>query len=154
MKLLEYLFKGVGLIASFGLFNLGIAVMIYSFVEGAHVVEVILNLSTSEERVVSNAMAVVDLILLGFSIFITSIGIYELFVGHLENLPDWLQFKDFDAVKGILIKVAIVVMGISFMGRVVTWDGESDILNFGLGVGAVVLALSYFLRIKQKQHEA
>lgn len=148
MKILEYLFKTVGIVAAVGLFLLGISVMIYSFAEIFHVVELILELSTSEGKVVSKALSVVDLILLGFSIFITSIGIYELFVGHIAGLPQWLQFEDFDAVKSILIKVAIVVMGISFMGRVVTWDGSENIFSLGISVGAVIIALSYFLGVK------
>ena len=41
-------------------------------------------------------------------------------------------------------------MGISFMGRVVAWDGVENLLNFGVAVGVVILALSYFLNVKIK----
>lgn len=153
MKLLEYIFRGVGIIASMSLFILGLAVLVYTFFEGFFVVDKILKFSTTEDTVIYSAMGVVDLILLSFSIFIASIGIYELFVSQIKNLPEWLQVKDLDALKSMLIKVIIVVMGISFMGRVVTWDGEQNLLNFGVAVGIVILALSYFLSVKLQGNE-
>ena len=103
---------------------LGGAVTIYAFVDGFYVIKTILQFSTAEDRVIYKAMGIVDLVLLSFSIFIASIGIYELFVKPIENLPEWIQVKDLDSLKAMLIKVIIVVMGISFMGNVVTWDGK------------------------------
>lgn len=154
MKVLKYIFQGIGLIASIGLFLLGLTVSLYSLAEGAHAIVEILQFNTSESSVIYDAMGVVDLILLSFSIFIASIGIYELFVQPVPSLPDWIQINDLDALKAMLIKVAIVVMGISFMGRLVTWDGEQNLLNLGLATGAVVVALSYFLSVKSKSVSA
>ena len=91
MKVLEYLFRSIGVIASLCLFILGLAVLLYTFMEGAHVVKKILKFSTTEDTVIYSAMGVVDLILLSFSIFIAAIGIYELFVYPIERLPQWLQ---------------------------------------------------------------
>ncbi len=150
MRLLAYLFRGIGIIASISLLLLGLAVMIYSFVEGFHVVEKILKFSAAEDTVIYGAMGVVDLILLSFSIFIASVGIYELFVKPIENLPAWVQVKDLDALKSMLVKVIVVVIGISFMGRIITWDGKENLLNFGVAVGLVIIALSYFLSVKIK----
>jgi uncharacterized membrane protein YqhA len=93
-------------------------------------------------------MTVVDLFLLGFSVLIASVGIYELFVGALPNLPSWLRMEDLESLKGVLIKTVIVVLGISFMGRAVTWEGEEPLLDYGVAIGAVVAALSFFLSVK------
>ncbi len=150
MKILEYLFRSIGIVASLGLFVLAMAVTMYTFVEGFHVIEQILRFSSAEDRVIYQALGILDLILLSLSIFIASIGIYELFVNPIENLPKWLQVKDLDALKGMLIKVIIVVMGISFMGKVVSYNGKVDLLSYGVGVAAVILALSYFLSVKVK----
>ena len=148
MKLLEYIFRGIGITASLSLFLLGAAVTIYAFVEGFYVIKTILQFSTAEDSVIYKAMKIVDLILLSFSIFIASLGIYELFVKPIENLPEWIQVKDLDSLKAMLIKVIIVVMGISFMGNVVTWDGKTNILAYGVAIGAVIVALTYFLNLK------
>ncbi|WP_259115168.1 YqhA family protein, partial [Salinibacter ruber] len=88
--------------------------------------------------------------LLGFSVLIASVGIYELFVGVLPNMPDWLRMEDLDALKGVLVKTIIVVLGISFMGRAVTWEGEEGLLSYGIAIGAVVVALSVFLSVKSE----
>lgn len=152
MKLMKYMFQGVGLVSAIGLFILGLTVAFYAYVEGFHIIEKILAFSFSEKYVISSAMNTLDLILLSFSIFISSIGIFELFVHPVKDLPKWLQVKDLDALKGMLVKVIIVVMGISFMGKAVTWDGEADLLHYGLAIGSVTLALSYFLSVKRK-HE-
>lgn len=152
MNLLHYLVRGVGALVSLGLFLLSLVVMIYAAVEGGQVVAKILEFSTSEYRVIYNTMTVVDLFLLGFSVLIASVGIYELFVGALPNMPMWLRVKDFDALKAVLIKAAIVVMGISFMGRAVTWDGEENLLNYGVAVAVVIAALSFFLTTKTAGH--
>jgi uncharacterized membrane protein YqhA len=153
-SLLQYLIRGIGLMASVGLFLLTLVVMIYAFVEGGSVVAEILQFSGSEETVIYDTMTVVDLFLLGFSVLIASVGIYELFVGVLPNMPDWLRMEDFDALKGVLIKTVIVVLGISFMGRVVTWDGEKSLLDYGIAIGAVVAALSFFLSVKSEADKA
>lgn len=150
MKLLEYLFRGIGILASISLFFLGLAVTIYTFAEGFQVVKKILEFSTEEQKVIYSAMGILDLILLSFSIYIAAVGIYELFVKPIENLPAWVQVKDLDALKSMLIKIVIVVMGISFMGRVVTWDGNENILYYGLSIAGVMFALSYFLKVKVK----
>lgn len=150
MKFIVYLFRGIGIAAAVSLFLLGLAVMFYTLVDGLHVVESILGFSTAEGRVIYHAMGILDLILLSFSIFIASMGIYELFVSPIESLPEWLQVKDLDALKGMLIKIIVPVMGISFLGRVVAWDGEENLLSYGVAIAAVMVALSYFLSIKSK----
>jgi len=149
-SLLQYLVRGIGLMASLGLFLLSLVVTAYAFIEGGSVVAEILRFSDSEYSVIYNAMKVVDLFLLGFSVLIASVGIYELFVGVLPTMPDWLRMEDLDALKGVLVKTIIVVLGISFMGRAVTWDGQEGVLSYGIAIGAVVVALSVFLSVKSE----
>jgi len=152
-SLLQYLVRGIGLMASLGLFLLSLIVMIYAFVEGGFAAIEILQFSDSEYNIIYNTMTVVDLFLLGFSVLIASVGIYELFVGVLPNMPDWLRMEDLESLKGVLVKTVIVVLGISFMGRVVTWEGEENLLEYGIAVGGVVAALSFFLSVKSEANK-
>jgi hypothetical protein len=73
-SLLQYLVRGIGLMASLGLFLLTLVVTAYAFIEGGLVVAEILQSSDPEYSVIYNAMKVVDLFLLGFSILIASVG--------------------------------------------------------------------------------
>ena len=149
-SLVQYLVRGIGLVASIGLFLLAVVVTLYAVVEGGFVVAEILQFSDSEYSVIYDTMTVVDLFLLGFSVLIASVGIYELFVGALPTLPGWLRMDDLEALKGVLVKTVIVVLAISFMGRAVTWDGEENVLYYGIAVGVVVAALSFFLSVKSE----
>ena len=151
--LLQYLVRGIGLMASLGLFLLALVVTVYAFVEGGGVVIEILQFSNAEYNVIYDTMTVVDLFLLSFSVLIASVGIYELFVGVLPNMPDWLRVEDLESLKGVLIKTVIVVLGISFMGRAVTWEGKEDLLDYGIAIGAVIAALSFFLSVKGEAGE-
>ena len=151
MKIIPFIFRGIGILTAIILFLLGLAVLVYAYAKGIGAIENILDQSTSESKVIYGVMGVLDLILLSLSIFITAISIYELFVGSLENLPTWIQVKDLDNLKAMLVNIIIVVMAISFMGKVVTWNGEDNILTYGLAIGAVTLALSYFLSVKTKK---
>jgi len=152
-SLLQYLVRGIGLMASMGLFLLALVVMVYAFVEGGFVVAEILQFADSEYSVIYDTMTVVDLFLLSFSVLIASVGIYELFVGALPTLPGWLRIEDFESLKGVLVKTVIVVLSISFMGRAVTWDGEESLFDYGIAIGAVVAALSFFLSVKGEAGE-
>lgn len=152
-SLLQYLVRGLGLMASLGLFLLALVVTVYALVEGGFVVAEILQFSDSEYNVIYDTMTVVDLFLLGFSVLIASVGIYELFVGVLPKIPDWLRMEDLEALKGVLVKTVIVVLSISFMGRAVTWDGKENLLEYGIAIGAVVAALSFFLSVKSQAGE-
>ncbi|MEL7063109.1 MAG: YqhA family protein, partial [Bacteroidota bacterium] len=96
MKLLEYLFRGTGIVASIGLFFLGIAVGAYALISSVELIQDIVFLSATKEKLIYQTMEIMDLILLGFSIFIASIGIYELFVQPLKNFPAWIQVLDLD----------------------------------------------------------
>ncbi|MEN0002880.1 MAG: YqhA family protein [Bacteroidota bacterium] len=148
MKIIEYLFRGIGVLAAVSLFFLGLAVTIYTVLDGFEVVAKIVTFQTTDGKVIYQALGILDLLLLGLSIFIASMGIYELFVKPIPGLPEWMQVKDIDALKSMLIKIVVVVMGISFLGRAVTWDGNENILHYGLTVAAVIIALSYFLSVK------
>ncbi|MEL6721107.1 MAG: YqhA family protein, partial [Bacteroidota bacterium] len=106
-----------------------------------------------EGEIILKALKAIDLVLLGVIFFIIGAGLFELFIKPIDNLPDWFQMKNIDQLKAMLIKVIIVVMGVSFTGKIVTWDGETDLLGYGIGLGIVVFALSYFLKIKIAEEE-
>ena len=139
--------------ASLGLFLLALVVTAYAFVEGGGVVVDILQFSDAEYTIIYDTMTVVDLFLLGFSVLVAAVGIYEFFVGVLPNMPNWLRLEDLESLKGVLIKTVIVVLGISFMGRAVTWDGRESLLNYGIAISAVIAALSFFLSVKSEASE-
>lgn len=104
-------------------------------------------------RKVAKALAlefieIIDLFLLGTVFYIVAIGLYELFISTDIKVPAWLSIKTLDDLKNKLIAVVIVVLGVLFLGQVVSWDGERDLMGYGIAIALVIVALSYFLSQK------
>jgi len=113
--------------------------------------------NTIEAREVSRKVAktlalefieIIDLFLLGTVFYIVAIGLYELFISTNIKVPAWLSIKTLDDLKNKLIAVVIVVLGVLFLGQVVSWDGERDLLGYGVAIALVIAALTYFLSEK------
>jgi uncharacterized membrane protein YqhA len=93
----------------------------------------------------------IDLFLLGTVLYIVALGLYELFIDAELPMPNWLLIQDLDDLKDKLIGVVIVLLGVTFLGKVVTWDGTRDILYFGVAIGIVILALGGFSAIAPRK---
>lgn len=89
---------------------------------------------------------IVDLFLLATVFYIIALGLYELFIDTNIVVPPWLEIRTLDDLKNKLTSVVVVVMGVLFLGQVVTWDGQRDLLGYGVAIGAVIIALTFFLR--------
>jgi uncharacterized membrane protein YqhA len=92
-----------------------------------------------------------DLFLLATVLYVIAIGLFELFVDDRLDLPNWLEIHDLNDLKEKLIGVVIVVMGVLFLGQVVTWDGQRNLLQYGAGIALVIAALTYFVSQKPKK---
>lgn len=99
------------------------------------------------------AIEIVDLFLLGTVFYIVALGLYELFIDDSLALPHWLEIHDLDDLKNKLVGVVVVVLAVLFLGQVVTWNGERDLLGFGVAVALVIAALTWFLAQKGKKHK-
>ncbi len=92
----------------------------------------------------------IDLFLLGTVFFIISLGLYELFIDDTIALPAWLVIHTLDDLKNKLIGVIIVVMAVVFLGHVIKWHGEQELLWLGGAISLVTAALTWFLGGKKK----
>ena len=75
------------------------------------------------------------------------IYLYELFIDADVKLPAKLEINSFDDLKSNLVTVVIAVLAVTFLGYVVSWDGQQDLLRFGLPVTLVIVALNFYLWI-------
>lgn len=152
-NILGSLLKFFTLLAVIGVVVLAIGVYLYSFYEIFGVIKTIFFENPEDGEVILKALKAIDAVLLGVIFFIIGLGLFELFIHPIDNLPEWFQMKNIDQLKAMLVKVIVVVIGVSFTGRIVTWDGSTDLLGYGIGLGAVIFALSYFLKIKLKEEK-
>lgn len=92
-----------------------------------------------------------DLFLLATVLYVVAIGLFELFVDDRLDLPEWLEIHDLNDLKEKLIGVLVVVMGVLFLGLLVTWDGERNLLGVGGGIALVIVSLTYFMSQKPRK---
>ncbi|MBA3534855.1 MAG: YqhA family protein [Ardenticatenales bacterium] len=143
------------IIAVVGSFIASLTILLYGIFEIFHLVaETVAVGAVSSKGAKALALAsieIIDLFLLGTVFYIIALGLYELFIDDQLPVPDWLVIHTLDDLKNKLIGVVIVVMAVLFLGQVVTWDGQRDLLGFGAAIALVIAALTYFLGQKSKK---
>jgi uncharacterized membrane protein YqhA len=126
-------------------------VMLYGTVQiVAFVVELVRHGSISNQwgaELRLTVIEVVDLFLIGTVLFVIAVGLYQLFfTTMMMPLPRWLLVRDVGDLERKLIGLVVTVLSVVFLGQIVTWDGQRDLLGFGVAIGAVIAGLTLFLR--------
>jgi uncharacterized membrane protein YqhA len=93
---------------------------------------------------------IIDILLLATVFYITSLGLYELFIDEELPTPSWLHITQLDDLKSKLIGVVVVILAVVFLGQVVNWSGSSDILFLGGAISLVIVAITFFLGWRSK----
>ncbi len=143
-------------IAIIGAFLASLTVLIYG---GVTVITIIFDVFShgtfnveGAKHLAVESIEIIDLFLLGTVLYIVALGLYELFIDESLPTPSWLHIGDLDDLKEILIRVIIVLLAVTFLAEVVTWNGSVTILALGLAVGIVLFALGYILTVTMKPH--
>ncbi len=87
-----------------------------------------------------------DAFLLATVLYIMSLGLYELFIDDSIPLPAWLEIHSLDDLKKKLVGVVAVVLAVAFLGAVIQGSDAQALMYEGVGIGAVVVAMGYFLK--------
>lgn len=93
----------------------------------------------------------VDAILLGTVLLVIGYGLYELFVDTNLEVPDWLEITTLDDLKAKLIGVVVAIIAVIFVGVLVDAKTSDEVMYYGIGAGAVVLALAAFTFTSKKK---
>ena len=88
-----------------------------------------------------------DLFLLGTVMLIMALSLYELFFDSDLKLPARLEIRTFDDLKSNLVMVVVVVIAVTFLGQIISWNGETELFGFGVVVALVIAALNFYLWI-------
>src|SRR5215218_5688611 len=105
------------------------------------------------DRLAVDLIEITDIILLGTVLYIVALGLYQLFIDQTLALPRWLKVNDLTDLKRDLIGVVVVLLGVSFLGEVVNWEGANDILPLGAGIALVIAALGFIFWLTPKKQE-
>lgn len=140
-------------IPSVGLFIAAVALTISTLVSTVRVTIEVAQANVGMQDMLVEYIEYADFFLLSIVLYIMSIGLYSLFIDDEIELPSWLAIHTLDDLKEKLVSVIVVVMGVFFLGRLIHGATASDLLCMGIGIGAVTLALAYFVRHVMVAHK-
>ena len=102
----------------------------------------------------SELIELIDLFLLGTVLFMTSVGLFELFVDPEISIPGWLSVANLDQLKFNLVAVIVVMLLVFFLGAAAAGGASGlDLLAYGGGIALVILAASVAVFIFQRVHK-
>jgi uncharacterized membrane protein YqhA len=90
--------------------------------------------------------------LIGTVLYITAIGLYQLFVQEI-NFPSWLKIDSTEELETNLIGVTVVVLAVNFLGVVFARE-QRDLLNYGAGIALPIAALALFIGLRTRAANA
>lgn len=100
----------------------------------------------TSELVVFELIEYVHTFLVGTVVFITALGLYQLFIKELP-LPGWLKIHTIEELETNLIGVTVVVLAVNFMGSVLVGEIENP-LGYGAGVALPIIGLALFIGMR------
>ncbi len=95
------------------------------------------------KEVMAISIEIIDLFLVATVFYIISLGFYELFISKAP-LPGWLKICDLDDLKDKLLGLVVIALAVLFLGEALTWTGAADILGYGIGTAATIIAISLY----------
>jgi uncharacterized membrane protein YqhA len=137
-------------IAVIGSFLASLASMVYGGIKSVSVVFGLFQSGFLEKPTKSVAVSfieLIDLFLIGTVFYIIALGLYELFIDEKLELPAWLVIRNLDDLKMKLINGIVVIMGVYFLGKLVEWDGQTNLLELSIAIALVIAALTFFQSI-------
>ncbi len=81
--------------------------------------------------------------LIGTVLYITAVGLYQLFIDEVE-FHGWLKINSTEELEMNLIGVTVVVLAVNFLTVVYTRD-LSGLFEYGAGIALPIAALSLFM---------
>ncbi|MGV8077921.1 MAG: YqhA family protein [Methanosarcina sp.] len=101
-----------------------------------------------QKHIIVDIVEIVHLFLVGTVLFLTSLGIYELFIQPLP-LPPWLKTHNIEELELNLVGLTIVVLAVNFLS-VIFEEQEINLAIYGIGYALPITALAYFMKVRSQ----
>ncbi len=145
--------RGSMLLAIVATFAIATALLVHSVWEIAYAVTKLARWQTDTKELTLAAIEAADAFLIVTVLHVIAIGLYQLYIQDRIPLPKWLVVETIDDLKVTLSGVVILALAVFFLGRAIVGDGSQNILLLGGGIGAVILALSFFVYVQHKHKD-
>jgi uncharacterized membrane protein YqhA len=121
---------------------------VLAFYQMAHVSGLLLTSETSHAGL--QLVQVMDRLLIGSALLLFAFGLYDLFIGPLHNMPSQLEVHGLDDLKSKLASVVVLVLGITFLERLLSGEAGTALLEEALSISLVAGVLVAFSRLARK----
>lgn len=135
-------------LAVFGSFVCATLLLVYGVYEVGELVLSVVNQKTEGKKLLLDAIESVDTFLLAIVFYIIAVGVYELFIDPSLPVPEWMEIHSLDDLKSKLLGIVVTVLGVLFLGQVVSWNGTRDLQGYGVSIAAVIIAITFYTRQK------
>ncbi len=102
--------------------------------------------TSPEKNIIVEIVETVHLFLVGTVLFLTSFGLYQLFIQPLP-LPGWLKIDDIEKLELNLVGLTVVVLGVNFLS-IIFEPQEVNLAVYGIGYALPIAALAYFMKVR------
>jgi len=99
-----------------------------------------------EKNLIVEIVEIVHLFLVGTVLFLTSVGLYELFIQPLP-LPAWIKTHNIEELELNLVGLTVVVIAVNFLSVIFEEKGI-NLSYYGIGYALPIAALAYFMKIR------
>ena len=145
--------RGTMLLAIVGTFVIATALLLHAIWEIAEAVVQLVRWETDTKQLTLVAIESVDAFLIVTVLHVVAIGLYQLYIQDRIPVPDWLVVENIDDLKVTLSGVVILALAVYFLGRAIVGDGSQNLLLLGAGIGAVIVALTFFVYVQHKHKD-
>src|SRR3954470_2725082 len=100
----------------------------------------------TKNQIIFEVVEYVHTFLIGTVLYITAIGLYQLFIEEID-FGGWLRIESTEDLETNLIGVTVVVLAVNFMGAIIA-GGTTNLLQYGVGIALPILALGVFVGLR------
>jgi uncharacterized membrane protein YqhA len=97
-------------------------------------------------------LEIVSVLLKAVVFYLVGIGFYSLFIAPL-NLPATLGVETLNDLESKVVSVVVVIMAVTFLEHFILWQNAPEMLQFGVAMALVTVALVLFQFHSQRAKE-
>ncbi|MDQ1252815.1 MAG: hypothetical protein QG646_1947 [Euryarchaeota archaeon] len=153
MKIVKFI-AGIRFFVLIPIIGLAVAAFILFIEGGIELVHLLLEMfaetasTGTKSSIIVGIVEVVHLFLVGIVLFLTSLGLYQLFINVLP-LPGWLKMNNIEELELNLVGITVVVLAVNYLS-VIFGEQEINIAAYGVGYALPIVALAYFMKIRSE----
>jgi uncharacterized membrane protein YqhA len=135
------------IIAVIGSFLAALTLLVYGGLKSVLIIVDIIHEGVSDKGakiLTVSFIELIDLFLVSTIFYIVALGLYELFIDENIVIPSWLVIHNLDDLKNKMISSVILILAVYFLGAVVNWNGQTDLLQLSGSIAIIMLTLTAY----------